>query len=87
MQYIDTASTLLVDYREARGVEVDLWTLRSEIEDFKRAFELRTGRHHTPGLFIFKFNFFDRLVDDLERFGSMSSTDAADSVQSNVLAR
>lgn len=52
-------------------------SLRSEIEEFTRNVQRVFGQHCTSKLYTLKFHLPGHLVEGVERFGNMPSTDAA----------
>lgn len=62
----------------------ELSTLRFEIKNLKRFVQNSFAPHRTSGLCTLKHHLVDQLVEGLERFKSMSFTDAASFEHFNV---
>lgn len=77
MRYDKFVIKVLVDYRGAQLVEEELSGLRYEIEEYKRPVHRVPALHCTSGLYMVRCHLQDHLVQDLERFESMSCTDEA----------
>lgn len=86
-QYSRIANKVLVDHRAETLVEEKLMMLRCEIEEVKRLFERARASHCSLGFCTLTLHLLDNLVEDLERFGSTSSTDARPPEHINVLIK
>lgn len=68
---------LLFDHIGAAWTARELASLPSKIPKLKAVAEETCASHRSSGLFTLKLYLFDHVLEDLERFGSFSLTDAA----------
>lgn len=87
LQYSDTSKRILADHRDEVWVERELMMSRLEIEEFEPTVEKEFVSHCPSGLYILKFHLLHHVLEDLERFGSSSFTDARLFEHFNVFIR
>lgn len=85
--YIEIINKVLVDHRDRRWREGELLRLRGEIREFKSVVEGAFASHCPSGLYTLKYHLLDHLVEDLERFGSISFMDAGPFEHFNVVIK